>query len=143
MEDQIKQALADGPKSVAEVAKATGKSESTVRKNLKALEEAGAVTKTGSKYGIADVPAPTEGESRGRGRPKDPFVQARDNRVLEAITASGETGLTTASLAEQLDITKNEAYISVWRLKHDGKVAKVLNGTRQPAYAASGNVKAA
>ena len=43
--------------------------------------------------------------------------------------------LTTASLAEQLDITKNEAYISVWRLKHDGKVAKVYRGVDPGVHA--------
>ena len=135
MEDQIRAALVSGPKTVKELVEITGKSESTVRKAVKALEASGAVTKDGTSYAVAEI---TKGdENRGRGRPKDPFVQARDERVLEVVKNSGEAGVTTASIAEKLDITTNAAYISVWRLKKDGKVTKVLNGTRQPAYAAA------
>jgi predicted transcriptional regulator len=135
MEENIKAALVNGPKTVAELVKITGKSETTVRKTVKSLEAAGAVVKDGKAYAAASTPELSAGEKRGRGRPKDAFVQARDERVLGAIKAAGPTGITTVSIASALDITEKAAYISVWRLKKAGRVVKVLNGTRQPAYA--------
>jgi len=139
MEDQIKTALADGAKSVKEIAAALGKGETTVRKTLTALAESGALVKEGSKYAIAPTEPAGEGSTRGRGRPKDPFVQARDDRALALIAESGETGLTVAQLAEKLEVEKPTiAYLSVWRLRKAGLIAKVLNGSRQPAYAKAG-----
>lgn len=134
MED-IKAQLTGGGKTVAQLVEATGKSESSVRKTLKSLVEAGAVTKTGTEYSIAATPDTVEGEKRGRGRPKDPFVTARDEQVFDLVKAAGKEGLTVAAIAEKIEVKDTVAYLSVWRLRQAKRVEKVLNGTRQPAWA--------
>lgn len=138
MEDQIKTALTNGSKTTAELVAATGKSETTVRKAVKALVEAGAVVKEGKAFAIALTSEITEnGAKRGRGRPKDPFVAVRDERVLEEVKAAGAEGVTVAVVAEKLELKASIVYLSVWRLRKSAKVKKVLNGTRQPSWAAA------
>lgn len=138
MEAQIKDALKEGPKTTAELVTITGKSESTVRKATKALVESGALTKNGTKFEITPTSSVTDdGAKRGRGRPKDPFVAARDERVFAELKAAGKGGATVATVAEALDVKASVVYISVWRLRQDKRVTKVLNGTRQPAWAAA------
>lgn len=133
--EQIKAELEKGAKTVAQLVEATGKSESTIRKTLKTLVEAGAITKTGTEYAIAPTPDTVEGEKRGRGRPKDPFVQARDEEVFDILKKAGDEGKTVAEIAEVLEVKNTVAYLSVWRLRKDERVKKVLNGTRQPSWA--------
>jgi len=54
---------------------------------------------------------------RGRPRPQD--VIDRDDVVLKAIAKDGSTN---AELAEATGLAKNEVYLSVFRLRRDGKI---------------------
>lgn len=66
-----------------------------------------------------------EGEAAvAKGRPRDEATIARDNSVLEAVTAGPKT---RDQIAADLEITGNLVYLSLWRLRNAGKVVK-LNG---------------
>ena len=75
----------------------------------------------------ADVAEETETteatEPRKRGRPRPDDVIARDEALLTVI--DGE--MTTQEIAEAAGVTKNLAYLSLYRLRRDGKVARVQN----------------
>lgn len=64
-------------------------------------------------------------EPRPRGRPRPDDVIARDDAVLEQIT--GE--MTTQEVADAAGVSKNFAYLSLYRLRRDGKVQRVHNET--------------
>lgn len=66
-------------------------------------------------------PTEAEGNSR-RGRPRDPSVQQRDERVFEAL-GSGEPK-TKSQLSEELSLSPNTVYLSLWRLHREGRVAR-------------------
>jgi hypothetical protein len=54
-------------------------------------------------------------ERRGPGRPRVPEVVQRDEVVLKHVTSNGP-------IQEALDIKKSSAYLSLWRLRREGKV---------------------
>lgn len=66
---------------------------------------------------------PVEAEGGGRrGRPRDPGVIERDQRVYDAL-ANGEPK-TKSQLAEELGLEPNTVYLSLWRLHKDERVAR-------------------
>jgi predicted Rossmann fold nucleotide-binding protein DprA/Smf involved in DNA uptake len=84
------------------------------------------------------APAPTaEGnistdEATGRrGRPRDPGVIERDERVLGAL--STEEAKTKAQLAGELGLEPNVVYLSLWRLHKAGLVTREQRAWRQTA----------
>lgn len=141
--------------SVKNLVMLTEKSETTVRKAVKELEaegfiEVAFVSHRVPFYRAADknAPEPPKGgdnmatktkakaatpERRGPGRPKDPEVQARDEKALKLIVAKPD-GLSVGDLAEKLGVSKSLAYISVWRLRTAGTIVKAASGTRTPTW---------
>jgi predicted transcriptional regulator len=59
-------------------------------------------------------------ERRGPGRPRVPEVVQRDEVVLKHVTSNGP--IQVRDIAEALDIKKSSAYLSLWRLRREGKV---------------------
>jgi hypothetical protein len=77
---------------------------------------------------VADE-APAAGEDKpksGRGRPKSADVQARDERVYDALAV--EPGQTRAQLEEKLGLSGNDAYMSLFRLRTAGRIERRRNG---------------
>lgn len=70
----------------------------------------------------APAAEPTEGDSGRRGRPRDPGVIERDQRVFDAL-GDGEPK-TKSQLAEQLGLEPNTVYLSLWRLHKDERVTR-------------------
>lgn len=66
-------------------------------------------------------PAVVTAETR-RGRPRPEFTITLDTRVFEHLHAHGP--LTKSQVAEQLDLTPSRAYLSLWRLRRDGKISR-------------------
>lgn len=76
----------------------------------------------------AEAPAPAEQiERRGPGRPRIPAVIERDDSVEKFIADQGGAA-TVAQIAEALGITKNFAYLSLWRLRKQDKVTYARDG---------------
>lgn len=72
------------------------------------------------------------GEASGRrGRPRDPGVIERDERVLGAL--STEEAKTKAQLAEELSLAPSVVYLSLWRLHKAGLVQREQRTWRQTA----------
>jgi hypothetical protein len=69
----------------------------------------------------------TTATKTGSGRPRPQATIDQDAKALDAITAS-DAGLTKDELAVALDVEKNKAYLSLWRLKRDGKIYKTHSG---------------
>jgi predicted Rossmann fold nucleotide-binding protein DprA/Smf involved in DNA uptake len=63
-------------------------------------------------------------EATAKGRPRDPGAVDRDEKVLAAVAAGPKT---RDQIATELEIAGNLVYLSLWRLRNAGKVAK-LNG---------------
>lgn len=152
-----------GSISVKELVALTEKGETTVRKAVRELEAEGFIkfdsangvkgryvivnknepdtseggdnmtTATKDKPAAKKAAAKAEAPKKGPGRPKDPEVQSRDAKALKLISAKAE-GLSVAELAEALETTKEKAYISVWRLRVEGKIVKAPSGTRTPRW---------
>lgn len=59
-----------------------------------------------------------------RGRPRPEETKQRDEQVLSALTEP----LTRASLATKIDMAPNDVYLSLWRLRRDGKVQRTRDG---------------
>jgi site-specific DNA-cytosine methylase len=68
--------------------------------------------------------APAAAAARGRPRPQATID--RDARALEIVTAA-EAGVTRDALATALSVTGPEAYLSLYRLRADGKVVREGN----------------
>lgn len=66
---------------------------------------------------FTDVP----NEPRRRGRPRSPATIARDERVLAALRAGGRS---REQLVEELDLRPQLVYLSLWRLRREGKVER-------------------
>lgn len=64
----------------------------------------------------------TDKPAKGRGRPRVAEVKERDEKILAEITA--HEAHTRASLEEALDMTQNEVYMSLFRLRTAGKIEK-------------------
>lgn len=78
--------------------------------------------------------------SGGRGRP-DATIE-RDAKALAALTESGAVGLTRDELADQIGSTPSEAYLCIYRLNRDGKLAKVQHSGK-PHWVTVENAEAA
>jgi site-specific DNA-cytosine methylase len=93
--------------------------------------------------GAAEAPARGHG---GRGRP-DTTIQ-RDETALACLVEAGATGLTRDELAAaitaktQVQTSSSEAYLCIYRLNRDGKLAKVQTGGK-PHWVTKENEEAA
>ena len=65
-------------------------------------------------------------EKRGRGRPRPDSTIARDDQVYDFLHRSGPIG--RAVVAQAFGVNQNIIYLSLVRLRRDGRVAKVRNG---------------
>lgn len=87
--------------------------------------------------GTTDNPQPvegntaSEGESSRRGRPRDPGVIERDERVLGALSTT--EAKTKAQLAGELGLEPGVVYLSLWRLNKAGLVTREQRAWRQTA----------
>lgn len=70
-----------------------------------------------------------EASNGRRGRPRDPSVVERDQRVLGALS-DGEPK-TKAQLASELGLEPNVVYLSLWRLHREGAVSREQRAWRQ------------
>lgn len=75
--------------------------------------------------------ATAEAAAGRRGRPRDPGVIERDERVLGAL--STEEAKTKSQLAEELSLTPSVVYLSLWRLHKAGRVSREQRAWRQTA----------
>lgn len=84
---------------------------------------------------LDDQPIEAEGNvdagSGRRGRPRDPGVIERDERVLSALSAS--EAKTKAQVATELGLEPNVVYLSLWRLRKAGLVTREQRTWRQTA----------
>lgn len=71
---------------------------------------------------FSDVPQPTPEAPRRRGRPRSPQTVERDERVLAALRVGDQ--LTKAQLVADLDLSPNMVYLSLWRLRREGRVVR-------------------
>lgn len=160
-------AIADEPKTVTEIVEETGLGETTVRKAVKDLEDAGRLEEAGKNGRAAtyravgnepeketEEPAPqpsTEslqellpgGKSPAKkkeAREKGPDkreVAASRDRMLLETIKASGDGLTRVQLAEKADVKESLVYMSLWRLHKAGDVEKVPTGTRTPVWKAA------
>lgn len=65
-------------------------------------------------------------EKRGRGRPRPPFTMTRDEEVFNYLAERGPAG--RASVARDFGVNVNIIYLSLGRLRKQGRVAKVRQG---------------
>lgn len=151
----IEDATYEGPSqgaTVRDLVDKIEKSETSVRKAVKELEDGGFVRKNGAdgRHWRYVAVRKNEGEevntmaaettntkaettSAGRGRPKDPAVQDRDAKVMALVEKSAE-GVTVEEVAAALKIERNAAYLSIWRLRKAGQVNKTQTGSRTPRW---------
>jgi hypothetical protein len=68
-----------------------------------------------------------------RGRPRPQTTIERDTKVLDLVSAAGEAGLSRPAIAEQLGegSKPSEAYLSLYRLRKDGKVERKTVDSKQ------------
>lgn len=79
-----------------------------------------------------DAAEATETEATGRrGRPRDPGVIERDERVLGALSA--DEAKTKSQIAGELGLEPNVVYLSLWRLHKAGLVQREQRAWRQTA----------
>lgn len=67
----------------------------------------------------------TETTAARRGRPRPQTTIDRDKQVLDAL--AGETK-TREQLVEATGLTKNQVYLSLWRLRKDGLAERTRDG---------------
>ena len=96
-----------------------------------AVEFTDAVGSTEPKSTDGDASA--EASSGRRGRPRDPGVIERDERVLGALSAN--EAKTKSQLAGELDLAPSVVYLSLWRLHKAGLVQREQRAWRQTAPA--------
>jgi hypothetical protein len=92
-------------------------------------EEQGVEVTDGTVLGDQAVEA--DGNGGRRGRPRDPSVIERDERVLGAL--STEEAKTKSQLAEELSLAPSVVYLSLWRLHRAGLVQREQRAWRQAA----------
>lgn len=71
---------------------------------------------------FSDASQPAPDAPRRRGRPRSPQTVERDERVLGALRDGGQ--LTKEQLVEQLGLSPNMVYLSLWRLRREGRVLR-------------------
>lgn len=68
-------------------------------------------------------------EKRGPGRPRIPEVIDRDNAVLTYLVNTGPAQVRV--IAETTNYDKNKVYLSLWRLRKQGKVEYARAGAKR------------
>ena len=76
---------------------------------------------------------PADKPVRGRGRPRPAEVKERDERVLVGVIA--QPGSNRQALEDALGLTQNEVYMSLFRLRKEGKIEKRREGGKHAWYA--------
>lgn len=71
--------------------------------------------------------APVADEAKRRGRPRPDDTIQRDQLVLTRMREAAKP-LTREEVAAAAELTKNLAYLSLWRLRKDGRVARSHEG---------------
>jgi predicted Rossmann fold nucleotide-binding protein DprA/Smf involved in DNA uptake len=74
---------------------------------------------------------PAESATRRRGRPRSPEAVARDEQVL---TALKDGPLSKAQLVEQLQLQPQHVYLSLWRLRREGRVVRESGGAERHSW---------
>lgn len=69
-------------------------------------------------------------EYRGRGRPRPAETIRRDERVMELVRDHGGR-ITRAQVMEELDLTASLAWLSLARLRKDGRLVRCIVGREQ------------
>lgn len=81
---------------------------------------------------FSDAPEPTPVEApRRRGRPRSPETIERDARVFAALTTGP---LTKEQLVAELGMRPQLVYLSLWRLKREGRVDRAADGTARHTW---------
>lgn len=62
-----------------------------------------------------------------RGRPRPETTITRDNEIFDYL-ASAESGMTRSDLVEKTGLTANEVYLSLHRLRKDGRIERTRQG---------------
>jgi hypothetical protein len=65
-------------------------------------------------------------EKRGRGRPRPDSTIARDDQVYDFLHRSGPSG--RSAMSQAFGVNQNIIYLSLVRLRRDGRVTKVRDG---------------
>ena len=71
---------------------------------------------------MSEAATETTTDGGRRGRPRPPEVEARDLRVVELLTEGPKT---RNQLTEVLGVKPGIAYLSIYRLRREGRVEKV------------------
>lgn len=69
-------------------------------------------------------PAPETAPAPRRGRPRPDHTIAQDEKVFAAITGP----MTRAQLATATELGPNQVYLSLYRLKRDGRIVRTRQG---------------
>lgn len=80
----------------------------------------------------AEVQTETSTSGGRRGRPRSQTAMDRDQQVLD--TLANEVHLTRNEIAEKVGFTGGLTYLSLYRLKRDGLVTRVADGTTRRAW---------
>jgi len=130
--------LTHGPSKATVIAKALSYSETTTRKLLKSLADAGSVAKDGQLFAWVTT-RKSKGESARHTRRED--VQQRDAIVLGIIanlepevTISRNEILKALHKAGHKDLTGSFVYLSLYRLHASSDIEKVHVGRRAPEW---------
>lgn len=73
-------------------------------------------------------------DTRRRGRPRPQETLERDDRALASLREGAKT---TEELAAALGVEKSIAYLSVYRLKRDGRIVPATEGRNKWTVAAA------
>lgn len=74
----------------------------------------------------------TDAAQGRRGRPRSQEAMGRDEAVFE--TLNGGAQLTRNEIAEKVGFTGGLTYLSLYRLKRDGRVVRVADGSTRRAW---------
>jgi predicted Rossmann fold nucleotide-binding protein DprA/Smf involved in DNA uptake len=72
--------------------------------------------------------APQASEPRRRGRPRSAHTVERDQRVLSALNDGPRT---KEQLVAELSLAPQLVYLSLWRLRREGRVSRAATGTER------------
>jgi len=64
-------------------------------------------------------------DTKTRGRPRPQAVIDRDEAVFKIVASAGPTGITNEEISEQTGLERNETYLSVFRLRKEGRVSRL------------------
>lgn len=73
---------------------------------------------------VTEAVETVEAESAGRGRPRPSDTIERDERVFAALDAPK----TREALAAELELEPKQAYLSLWRLRKNGRITRTREG---------------